>query len=98
SVKVTSAAISHGSLSVTITESVDVSQPNPLADGDTVATLKSDIQVRAGSGRMLLFEPGIDLADLVGAINRIGAAPDDLIAILQALRESGALRAKLVVI
>ncbi len=98
SVKVTSAAISHGSLSVTITESVDVSQPNPLADGDTVATLQSDIQVRAGSGRMLLFEPGIDLADLVGAINRIGAAPDDLIAILQALRESGALRAKLVVI
>ena len=97
-VRVTTAAISHGGLSVTITESTDVSQPGPLSDGETAATARSDIQVRAGSGRMLLFEPGIDLADLVGAINRIGAAPDDLIAILQALRESGALRAELVVI
>ncbi|MDF1817301.1 MAG: flagellar basal body P-ring protein FlgI [Immundisolibacteraceae bacterium] len=97
-VRVTTAAISHGGLSVTITESTDVSQPGPLSDGETAAIARSDIQVRAGSGRMLLFEPGIDLADLVGAINRIGAAPDDLIAILQALRESGALRAELVVI
>lgn len=97
-VKVTTAAISHGGLSVTITESADVSQPGPFSEGETVATARSDIQVRAGSGRMLLFEPGIDLADLVGAINRIGAGPDDLIAILQALRESGALRAELVVI
>lgn len=97
-VKVTTAAISHGGLSVTITESTDVSQPGPFSDGETVAAARSDIQVRAGSGRMLLFEPGIDLADLVGAINRIGAAPDDLVAILQALREAGALRAELVVI
>ncbi len=97
-VRVTTAAISHGSLSVTITESADVSQPGPFSEGETAQTARSDIQVRAGSGRMLLFEPGIDLADLVGAINRIGAAPDDLVAILQALRETGALHAELVVI
>jgi len=98
-VRVTTAAISHGSLSVTITESADVSQPGPFSRrGETAITDRSDIEVREGSGRMLLFEPGIDLADLVDAINRIGAAPDDLIAILQALREAGALRAELVVI
>ncbi|RLA14246.1 MAG: flagellar biosynthesis protein FlgI [Gammaproteobacteria bacterium] len=98
-VRVSTAAISHGSLSVTITESADVSQPGAFSRrGESVVTDRSDIEVSEGSGHMLLFEPGIDLADLVDAINRIGAGPDDLIAILQALREAGALRAELVVI
>lgn len=97
-VRVSTAAITHGSLSVAITEDVGVSQPGPLSLGNTETVPRSDISVRQGSGRMILFEPGVDLAELVGAINRVGAAPEDLIAILQALREAGALRAELIVI
>lgn len=97
-VKVSAAAISHGTLSVTITEKAQVSQPGPLSDGTTAVVPQSDIKVEQKGGRMVLFEPGVELADLVQAVNRVGAAPDDLVAILQALHEVGALRAELVII
>jgi len=97
-VRVTPAAVSHGSLSVTITERSQVSQPAPFSKGETTVTPRSNIQVTNTGGPAFVFAPGTDLDDIVRAINQVGAAPGDLVAILEALREAGALRAELVVI
>ena len=97
-VRVMPAAVAHGSLSVTIRERQDVSQPNALAQGTTVTTERSDISVDQPPSRMFLFNAGVDLNDIVRAVNQVGAAPGDLVAILEALKEAGALRAELVVI
>jgi flagellar P-ring protein precursor FlgI len=97
-VRVTPAAVAHGSLVVRITETDLVSQPNPFADGRTVVVEQSDIDVEQGDNRMFLFEPGTSLNEIVEAVNQVGAAPGDLVAILEALREAGALRAQLIVI
>ena len=70
----------------------------PFARGDTVVVAQSDIEVDQGDGRMFVFEPGTTLNDIVDAVNQVGAAPGDLVAILEALREAGALRAQLIVI
>lgn len=99
SVHVSPAAVSHGSLVVSITEDFDVSQPQPFSEnGDTVVTPDSNISVTQGENRMFLFRPGVELNDIVQAVNQVGAAPGDLVAILEALREAGALRAELIVI
>jgi len=97
-VRVTPAAVAHGSLVVRITETTQVSQPNQFGVGDTVVVGQSDIDVDPGDGRMFVFEPGTSLNDIVEAVNQVGAAPGDLVAILEALREAGALRAQLIVI
>jgi flagellar P-ring protein precursor FlgI len=97
-VRVTPAAVAHGSLVVRITETALVSQPNPLAGGDTVVVGQSDIDVDQAQSRMFVFEPGTSLNSIVEAVNQVGAAPGDLVAILEALREAGALRAELIVI
>jgi len=97
-VRVSAAAVTHGSLTVTINESLDVSQPQPLAQGETTVTSKSEIQVSETASRMFLFGPGVALNDIVRAVNQVGAAPGDLIAILEALKQSGALRAELIII
>ena len=97
-VKVTPAAVAHGSLSVTITERADVSQPNPFSGGETVVTPRSDIQVEQPEARMFVFNAGVNLDEIVRAVNQVGAAPGDLVAILEALKEAGALRAELIVI
>ncbi|MGD8339316.1 MAG: flagellar basal body P-ring protein FlgI [Gammaproteobacteria bacterium] len=99
-VRVMPAAVSHGSLVVTITESFDVSQPvAPFSDaGQTVVTADTGIDVAQDDSRMFLFEPGVDLNEIVRAVNEVGAAPGDLVVILEALREAGALRAELIVI
>jgi len=98
-VRVTPAAVSHGSLVVSITEDFDVSQPGPFArQGDTVTTPSSSIDITQEGSRMFLFEPGVELDEIVRAVNEVGAAPGDLVAILEALREAGALRAELLVI
>ncbi|NOY62774.1 MAG: flagellar basal body P-ring protein FlgI [Gammaproteobacteria bacterium] len=98
-VRVTSAAVAHGSLTVTITEKPIVSQPNgTLTGGNTVVVPTTDISVTQDSSRMFLFEPGVSLGDIVRAVNQVGAAPGDLVAILEALKEAGALRAQLIVI
>lgn len=97
-VRVKSAAVAHGSLSVTITERFDVSQPAPLSQGDTVVTPRSQIDVEQAEGRMFVFNAGVSLDEIVRAVNQVGAAPGDLVAILEALKEAGALRAELIVI
>lgn len=98
-VRVMPAAVAHGSLSVTITERSDVSQPNPLSKtGETVVTPRSDISVAQPDSRMFVFNAGVNLEEIVRAVNQVGAAPGDLVAILEALEQAGALRAQLIVI
>ena len=97
-VRVLPAAVSHGSLTVTISERSQVSQPNPLSQGQTVTTPKSDVQVDQPQSRMFVFNAGVDLDTIVRAVNQVGAAPGDLVAILEALKQAGALRADLIVI
>ncbi len=98
-VTVTAAAVAHGSLSVTITERSDVSQPNSFTNG-TAATVtpRSTLDVQQADARMFLFQAGVNLDEIVRAVNQVGAAPGDLVAILEALKQAGALRAELVVI
>jgi flagellar P-ring protein precursor FlgI len=97
-VRVTPAAVAHGSLQVTITERQDVSQPGPLSKGETVVTPRSEISAGEDQARMFLFSAGVNLDEIVRAVNQVGAAPSDLVAILEALKEAGALRAELIVI
>jgi flagellar P-ring protein precursor FlgI len=97
-VSVSPAAVSHGSLSVTIKEEQSVSQPGPFSAGETKVVSNSTIKVDQGSNRMFLFKPGVELEQIVRAVNEVGAAPGDLVAILEALREAGALQAELIVI
>lgn len=97
-VRVTPAAVAHGSLTVTIKESIGVSQPNAFARGETVAVPDSAIDVEQQGSRMFLFDPGVSLDEIVRAVNQVGAAPGDLVAILEALQQAGALRAELIVI
>lgn len=97
-VRVMPAAVSHGNLTVTISESPRVSQPPPLSGGQTTVTPRSQVRVEKENNRMFLFNPGVTLNDIVTAINQVGAAPGDLVAILEALKAAGALRAELIVI
>ena len=98
-VRVSAAAVSHGNLVVTIQENQEVSQPNSFSKkGRTVITADSQIEVSAGDSHMFVFDPGVDLNDIVRAVNQVGAAPGDLVAILEALKMAGALHAELVVI
>lgn len=97
-VKVSPAAVSHGSLTVTISENNEVTQPNALGGGQTAVTANSDVNIDQESSRMFKFSPGVNLDEIVRAVNRVGAAPGDLMAILEALKQAGALRAELVVI
>lgn len=98
-VRVMPAAVAHGSLSVTITERIGVSQPGAFSNGQTVAVPQSSIDIsQGGSSRMFKFEAGVSLDEIVRAVNQVGAAPGDLVAILEALRQAGALRAELLII
>jgi len=97
-VRVSPAAITHGNLTVTISENPQVSQPNAFADGDTVVTPSSQIGIQEGDSRAFVFNPGISLDEIVQAVNQVGAAPGDLMAILEALKQAGALQASIVVI
>ncbi|MFO7552390.1 MAG: flagellar basal body P-ring protein FlgI [Haliea sp.] len=97
-VQVLPAAVAHGSLSVTISERPEVVQPGPFAGGDTAVVPRTEIEVRQEGGRMFLFEAGVSLNEIIQAVNQVGAAPGDLVAIMEALKEAGALRAQLIVI
>jgi len=97
-VRVTPAAVTHGNLSVTISANPEVSQPNPLSQGQTMVTPNYDIEISEEDSRMFVFDPGVSLDEIVRAVNQVGAAPGDLVAILEALKQAGALRAELVVI
>ncbi|WP_045225518.1 flagellar basal body P-ring protein FlgI [Methyloterricola oryzae] len=97
-VRVQPAAVSHGNLTVTITERPEVSQPGPFSNGQTAIVPRSDVNVKEDGNRMFVFRPGVSLDEVVKAVNQVGAAPSDLVAILEALKSAGALRAELIVI
>jgi flagellar P-ring protein precursor FlgI len=97
-VQVMPAAVAHGSLTVTITESANVSQPAPFSQGETVVTPESTVEATVDGSRMFLFRGGTSLDQIVRAVNEVGAAPGDVIAILEALKQAGALRAELEII
>ncbi len=97
-VRVTAAAVSHGTISVAIAATNEVSQPNALAAGQTTPVQNANIAVSEPNKPMFLFQPGVDLRQIVDAVNQVGATPSALIAILEALKSSGSLRAELVVI
>ena len=107
-VRVTPAAVSHGSLTVRIKENLNVSQPaagvgvggrgNTNAAGQTVVTPDSQIVADQAPVRTFLFAPDVQLASIVDAVNAVGASPSDLVAILEALKQAGALHADLIVI
>jgi flagellar P-ring protein precursor FlgI len=98
-VRVSECAVSHGSLSITIARDVEVSQPAPFARrGETVVTEEADIQISEDRAKVLLLPASVSLNDVVRALNAIGATPLDLLAILQAMKTAGALKAELEVI
>lgn len=97
-VRLLPAAITHGGMTVTITEDPQVSQPNALANGNTAVVPNTNVDVAQSNGRMFMFNPGTTLDELVRAVNMVGAAPSDVLAILEALKVAGALHGELIVI
>jgi len=98
SVTIETCAVAHGNLSVVVSNEQRVSQPNALAAGQTAVTNNADIQVKQDTGALMHVKAGVNLADVVKALNALGANPQDLLAILQAMKAAGALRAELEVI
>ncbi|HTN35206.1 MAG TPA: flagellar basal body P-ring protein FlgI [Marinobacter sp.] len=97
-VKVSPAAITHGNLTVTIQENPNVVQPGPFAGGNTEVQQDTQIAITQEPARMFKFGPTVTLNEIVQAVNQVGAAPGDVMAVLEALKQAGALRAELIVI
>lgn len=97
-VRVQPAAVTHGSLTVVITEDAIVSQPEPFSQGQTAVVPRSKVNAAQEAKPMFKFGPGTTLDEIVRAVNQVGAAPSDLMAILEALKQAGALQADLIVI
>jgi len=97
-VQVTAAAVTHGNLTVTIQENPEVEQPNPFTDANAVIEPNTQIAITEEPARMFQFGPAVTLNEIVQAVNQVGAAPGDVMAVLQALKHAGALRAELIVI
>ncbi len=91
-------AIAHGNLSISISSTPVISQPGPLSGGQTVVTEQASIEVRQEPGMLIQLPAAPQLADVVRALNALGATPQDLLAILQAIKAAGALNAELEVI
>jgi flagellar P-ring protein precursor FlgI len=97
-VTVDNCAVAHGNLSVSITTEPVISQPGPLARrGDTVVAERAQVEIKADKGQLMMVR-GANLGDVVKALNAIGATPQDLLSILQAMKAAGSLRAELEII
>ncbi len=97
-VRLATVAVSHGNLNLVISESAEVSQPNPLAAGETVVVPQTQIEASEDGGQLVVLQMGVSIGDVAQALNAIGATPRDLIAIFQAIKAAGALHAELVVL
>jgi flagellar P-ring protein precursor FlgI len=91
-------AIAHGNLSVTINSETKVSQPGALSRGQTVVAEQADVQIKSDAGELIVLPASASLGDVVKALNAVGATPQDLLSILQAMKASGALKAELEII
>jgi flagellar P-ring protein precursor FlgI len=97
-VRVTAAAVSHGTISVSVAVTNEISQPGAFSGGTTAPVQNADVAVSEPTKPMFMFNPGVDLRQIVDAVNQVGATPSALIAILEALKSAGSLRADLLVI
>ena len=97
-VRLSTVAVSHANLNLVISEGMDVSQPGPLSEGQTVAAPDTQVEMSEEKGNLVVMPKGISIGDVSRALNAIGATPRDLIAIFQAIKASGALHAELIVI
>ncbi len=98
-VRVSTVAVSHGSLSISIDQSYDVSQANPLSTGRTVVTPETEFLVDDSKDRKLVLVPqGINIGEIIRALNAIGVTPRDLITVLQSIKAAGALQGELILI
>ena len=106
-VRVLPAAVTHGSLTVRVKENKEVTQTQALAvadgvaatvPGEAVVTPDTTIEAKEELARAFVFDPGVELSSIVDALNAVGGTPSDLVAILEALREAGSLRAELIII
>ncbi len=97
-VRVSAVAVTHGTISVSISATNEVSQPGALGGGNTAGVQNAEIKWSRGTNKMVMFQPGVDLREIVNAINQVGASPSSVIAILEAMKTSGSLRAELVII
>jgi flagellar P-ring protein FlgI len=97
-VRIAPAAVAHGKLTVRIDENPRVSQPAPFSQGQTATEPNSGIKIEETRAPMFKIAPGASLSEIVAAINRIGASPADLVAILEALKQAGAMKAELIVL
>ncbi|MGE0591252.1 MAG: flagellar basal body P-ring protein FlgI [Vicinamibacterales bacterium] len=97
-VRLAPAAVAHGNLSVRIATQFDVSQPAPLSAGQTTVVPQTEVEVEETRAQLVMLEAGATLADVVRALNAIGATPRDIVAVMQALKAAGALRAEIVIL
>lgn len=97
-VRISTVAISHGNLSISVRESASVSQPEPFGRGTTVVTPQTDIEIVEEDKKLMLIESGASIRDLVKALNAVGVTPRDLISIFQSIKAAGALQAELEII
>ncbi|PIE59691.1 MAG: flagellar biosynthesis protein FlgA [Desulfobulbus propionicus] len=97
-VRISTVAVSHGNLNLVISESIEVSQPNPLATGETTASPTTTINMTEEEGNLVVMEMGVNIGEIAKALNAIGATPRDLIAIFQAIKAAGALQGELVIL
>ena len=97
-VKVSASAVMHGTMTVSVAATNEVSQPAAFGGGQTAGVTNATVGMEEPNKPMFLFQPGVDLREIVDAINQVGAPPSSLIAILEALKSAGSLRAELVVI
>jgi flagellar P-ring protein precursor FlgI len=97
-VKLGAAAVAHGNLSVRISTKYEVSQPNPFATGDTTVVPNQQVDVREGNAKLVSLQEGTTLEAVASALNALGASPRDIIAIMQALKAAGALKAEIVIL
>ncbi|UOD35260.1 flagellar basal body P-ring protein FlgI [Deferribacteraceae bacterium V6Fe1] len=97
-VRISTVAVSHGNLTIKITNTVEVSQPAPFSEGQTVVTNNQEVQVEEEDAKLMMIPEGVKISDLVKALNAIKVSPRDLIAVLQAIKAAGALQGELEVI
>jgi flagellar P-ring protein precursor FlgI len=91
-------ALAHGNITVEIKSTPVISQPSPLSQGETVSTQENHINVSEEKARVVYLEERTDISEIASALNAIGASPRDIIAIFQAIKQAGALRAELIVL
>jgi flagellar P-ring protein precursor FlgI len=97
-VRLSTVAVSHGNLSLVVSESAEVSQPNAFSRGQTAVVPETDMDVVEDKGEMVVMNKGVSIGEIARALNAIGASPRDLIAIFQAIKAAGALHAELVIL